>query len=190
MNKPLIFLTSVILGLGASKYANASNLNNKKHQDLTKQSHQNTLDPFDIDPFFQPNNEIFQEMNKMQEAMAHLMRNQFRKMQHNLVNRYPELHHGIANDIQIQESKNKLVYKIKLPKESDNKIDVSIKNNRLRITSNATQKIRQEKDNTKQLSYSYSSNTRSFQIPKNYNEKSMKTTLKDKNLIITFNKNT
>ncbi|WP_367606431.1 Hsp20/alpha crystallin family protein [Legionella sp. W05-934-2] len=189
MNKIIAIFLSTLLGVCIVPYTSAATLDTKvPDQANIKQKNKTIIDPFDNDPFFQSHNDIFKEFDKMHQAMQRLMNHQFSKMQHSLATGFPDLNSTNSNNIQIKEGKDELVYKIKLPKESDNKIDVSVKNGQLIISSNVTQKITREEDNSKRVSYSHSSHTQSFQIPNGYDEKSMTTKMKGTNLIITLKK--
>lgn len=149
-----------------------------------------TIDPFDNDPFFQDGADVFSQMERMQNAMNKLMKNHFNQMQNNINSNYSnqKKHIGNYSNIEIKENKDNLTYKIKLPKGSDNKVDVSVKNGHLLIKNNITQKITREENNSKSVSYSLSSNTQSFPLPAGYDSKSLTTKIKGANLIISFKK--
>lgn len=183
---PLMF--SAVLGLGAASYVHAVINKTSIHNSNPTHQDQIRLDHFDDDPFFQPNNDVFQEIEKMNQAMRRLMNSQFDRMYNSIDNGLPSLSLSGSTNIEVNESKNKIIYKVKLPQGSDNKVDVAAKNGRLMITSNVAQKITREQDNSKSVSYSQSSNTQSFQIPKAYDEKSLNTKMKGSNLIITLDK--
>ncbi|ARG97026.1 Hsp20/alpha crystallin family protein [Legionella micdadei] len=146
------------------------------------------LDPFDSDPFFQSNNDVFQQMYKMQQTMDQLIKNQFSQMQNSLMNQPNQNLFGSASNIQIQENNNEIIYKIKLPKGADSKVDVSVKQGLLVVGTNITQKITRENNNNKSVSYSQSNYSQSFQLPHGYDPNSMDTKMKDSNLIVTFKK--
>ena len=129
---PHLFSLMICLGFISSSYA--LNLDaNKNISSKTSPQEPRLIDPFDSTPFFQSNQDIFQQMDKMQQAMHQLMNSQFSKIQNGLVSRYPDLQLSNANNIQIQETKGNLIYKVKLPKGTDNKVDVSVQNGHLTI---------------------------------------------------------
>lgn len=155
----------------------------------TRQSSQLANDPFAADLFFQSQNDAFKQMEKMHQAMRQMMQQNFARMQSSLSSGLAtEEPFGSRSNVQIKEEKGQIVYKLKLPKGSDSKVDVSIKGGVLEVTSKVTQKIIQEEDNSKRISYSHSSNNQSFQVPPGYDEKSLSTNMKGKNLIITLKK--
>ncbi|AUH71084.1 Heat shock hsp20 [Legionella sainthelensi] len=145
-----------------------------------------SLDPFDNDPFFQSPNDVLKQMDKMQQAMDQFIKSQFSQMQNNLVNQPNQNLFGSTGTIEIKENKNEIVYKIKLPKGADSKIDVSVKEGQLIVSSNVTQKITREYDNNKSVRYSQSNYSQAFQLPHGYDPNSMTTKMKDSNLIVTF----
>ncbi|KTD55253.1 heat shock hsp20 [Legionella sainthelensi] len=145
-----------------------------------------SLDPFDNDPFFQSPNDVLKQMDKMQQAMDEFIKSQFSQMQNNLVNQPNQNLFGSTGTIEIKENKNEIVYKIKLPKGADSKIDVSVKEGQLIVSSNVTQKITREYDNNKSVRYSQSNYSQAFQLPHGYDPNSMTTKMKDSNLIVTF----
>lgn len=73
-------------------------------------------------------------------------------------------------------------------KTSDNKVNVSVKNQNLVLNLNSTEKISREQDGSKSITYSQSNYNQSFKLPPEYDRKSMKTNIKDSNLIVTFQK--
>ncbi|QMT60162.1 Hsp20/alpha crystallin family protein [Legionella sp. PC997] len=160
----------------------------KQNNQVQKSNQQATLDPFDNDPFFQSPNDILKQMEQMQRAMDQFMKSQFSQMQHNLANQSNQIPFGSTNTIEIKESKNEITYKIKLPKDADSKVDVSVKEGQLIVSSNVTQKITSEQNNSKSVSYSQSNYSQAFQLPKGYDPTSMTTKMKDSNLIVTFKK--
>ncbi|HHT0593838.1 TPA: Hsp20 family protein [Legionella anisa] len=160
-----------------------------KQNNQVKQSNQQaTFDPFDNDTFFQSPNDILKQMEQMQRAMDQFMKSQFSQMQHHLVNQSNQMPFGSTNTIEIKENKNEITYKIKLPKGADSKVDVSVKEGQLIVSSNVTQKITREQDNSKSVSYSQSNYSQAFQLPQGYDPNSMTTKMKDLNLIVTFKK--
>lgn len=185
-NKLLPILISVPLISMISAGARA--LEAKQNNQVQKSTQQVTLDPFDNDPFFQSPNDILKQMVQMQRAMDQFMKSQFSQMQHNLANQPNQLPFGSTNTIEIKESKNEIIYKIKLPKGADSKVDVSVKEGHLIVNSNVTQKITREVDNSKSVSYTQSNYSQAFQLPQGYDPNSMTTKTKDSNLIVTFKK--
>ncbi len=126
-------------------------------------------------------------MQNMQKAMDQLMQAQFSKIS-NIANQYDQPPFGSDANIEIKENNDELVYKIKLPKGTDNKVNVSVKNDYLVLSLNATQKITHNQDNSESITYSQSNYSQSFKLPFGYDSKSMQTNIKDSNLIVTFKK--
>ncbi|ARB93058.1 Hsp20/alpha crystallin family protein [Legionella longbeachae] len=166
--------------------AGAMALEPKQNNQVQHSNAQLSLDPFDNDPFFQSTNDVLKQMDKMQQAMDQFIKSQFSQMQNNLVNQPNQNLFGSTGTIEIKENKNEIVYKIKLPKGADSKVDVSVKEGQLIVSSNVTQKITHEYDNNKSVSYSQSNYSQAFQLPKGYDPNSMTTKMKDSNLIVTF----
>ncbi|KTD68374.1 heat shock hsp20 [Legionella steelei] len=160
----------------------------KQNNQVQKSNQQVNVDPFDNDPFFKSPNDILKQMDQMQRAMDQFMKSQFSQMQHNLVSQPNQMPFGSTNNIEIKESKNEIIYKVKLPKGADSKVDVSVKGGQLIVSSNVTQKITREQDNNKSVSYSQSNYSQAFELPKGYDPNSMTTKTKDSNLIVTFKK--
>ncbi|MFJ1269595.1 Hsp20/alpha crystallin family protein [Legionella lytica] len=160
----------------------------KPNNQVQNNHQQAALDPFDSDPFFQSPDDILKQMAQMQRAMDHLMKSQFSQMQHNLTHQSNQIPFGSTNTVEIKENKNEIVYKIKLPKEGNSKVDVSVKQGQLIVSSNITQQITRAQDNSKSVSYSQSNYSQAFQLPKGYDPNSMTTKTKDSNLIVTFKK--
>ncbi|MGM9451748.1 Hsp20/alpha crystallin family protein [Legionella bozemanae] len=181
---PILITVAFITAISTEVIA----LEAKPNNQIQNSNDQLILDPFDNDPFFQSHNDTLQQMYKMQQAMDQFIKNQFLQMQNNLVNQPNQNLFGNASNIQIEENKNEIVYKIKLPKDSDSKVDVSVKNRQLVVSTNVTQKITREQDNNKSVSYSQSNYSQSFQLPDGYDPNSMVTKMKDSNLIVTFKK--
>ncbi|HHF7367154.1 TPA: Hsp20/alpha crystallin family protein [Legionella bozemanae] len=181
---PILITVAFITAISTEVIA----LEAKPNNQIQNSNDQLILDPFDNDPFFQSHNDALQQMYKMQQAMDQFIKNQFLQMQNNLVNQPNQNLFGNASNIQIEENKNEIVYKIKLPKGSDSKVDVSVKNRQLVVSTNVTQKITREQDNNKSVSYSQSNYSQSFQLPDGYDPNSMVTKMKDSNLIVTFKK--
>lgn len=181
---PILIAVPLIIMISAGAIA----LETKQNNQVQKSNQQVTVDPFDNDPFFQSPNDIWKQMDQMQRAMNQFMKSQFSQMQHNLVNQPNQMPFGSTNNIEIKESKNEIIYKIKLPKGADSKVDVSVKGGQLIVSSNVTQKITREQDNSKSVSYSQSNYSQAFELPKGYDPNSMTTKTKDSNLIVTFKK--
>ncbi|PWY55886.1 heat-shock protein Hsp20 [Legionella qingyii] len=181
---PILISVTLISMISAGAMA----LEAKQNNQVQKSNQQVTLDPFDNDPFFQSPDDILKQMVQMQRAMDQFMKSQFSQMQHNLANQSNQIPFGSTNNIEIKESKNEIIYKIKLPKGADSKVDVSVKEGQLIVSSNITQKITRELDNSKSVSYSHSNYSQAFQIPQGYDPSSMTTKTKDSNLIVTFKK--
>lgn len=168
--------------------AGAMALEPKQNNQVQHSNAQLSLDPFDNDPFFQSTNDVLKQMDKMQQAMDQFIKSQFSQMQNNLVNQPNQNLFGSTGTIEIKENKNEIVYKIKLPKGADSKVDVSVKEGQLVVSSNITQKITREQDNSKSVSYSQSNYSQTFQLPQGYDPNSMSSKVKDSNLIVTFKK--
>ncbi|KTD06543.1 heat shock hsp20 [Legionella gratiana] len=181
---PILISVPLITMISAGAIALETNQNNQ----VQKSNQQVTVDSFDNDPFFQSPNDILKQMDQMQRAMDQFMKSQFSQMQHNLVNQPNQMPFGSTNNIEIKESKNEIIYKIKLPKGADSKVDISVKEGQLIVSSNVTQKITREQDNSKSVSYSQSNYSQTFQLPQGYDPNSMTTKTKDSNLIVTFKK--
>lgn len=144
-------------------------------------------DPFD-DPFFQPNQDAFEQMVQMQKMMEQFMRSQYAPMRNN--SHYPLKQQGVRGleRVQIKDNQKELIYKITLPKGADSKVDVSIKNDYLVIGANIIQTINREDGSSKAVSYSQSHYNQSFKLPHDCDPDSMVTKMKDSNLIVTFKK--
>ena len=155
----------------------------KPNTQVQNNNQQAALDPFDSDPFFQSPDDILKQMAQMQRAMAQLMKSQFSR-----THQPNQLPFGSTNTVEIKENKNEIVYKIKLPKEGNSKVDVSVKQEQLIVSSNITQQITREQDNSKSVSYSQSNYSQAFQLPNGYDPNSMTTKTIDSNLIVTFKK--
>lgn len=181
----LIFLS--ILALISAFIVNAKIVDNKNVLPSNKEQHEPSAAPFDEDPFFQSQNDIIRQMQTMQKAMDHLMEAQFSKI-NSLAHHYDQPPFGSDTNIEIKESHNELIYKIKLPKGTHNKVDVSIKNDYLVLSLDAIQKITHDHDNAKTVTYSQNNYSQSFKVPSGYDLKSMHTHIKDSNLIVTFKK--
>lgn len=185
--KKLISSFLGILALLSAFTVNANIADNKNAPSSSKEQHAASAAPFDEDPFFQSQNDIIRQMQTLQKAMDRLMETQFSKI-NNLAHHYDQHPFGSDTNIAISESQHELVYKIKLPKGTNNKADVSIKNDHLILSLDAIQKITHDHDNTKAVTYSQNNYSQSFKIPSGYDLKSMQTQIKDSNLIVTFKK--
>ncbi|KTC93405.1 Hsp20/alpha crystallin family protein [Legionella cincinnatiensis] len=166
--------------------AGAMALEAKQNNQVPNSNAPLSLDPFANDPFFQSPNDVLKQMDKMQQAMDQFIKSQFSQMQNNLINQPNQNFFGSTSNIQIKENKNEIVYKIKLPQGADSKIDVSVKEGQLIVSSNVTQKITREYDSNKSVSYSQSNYSQAFHLPPGYDPNSMTTKMKDANLIVTF----
>lgn len=165
----------------------ANVLSDKRNATSTKNQYNLTTDPFADDPFFQPQHNMTQQIRAMQEAMDQLMKNQFSAI-NNIANNIAPQPFGSDTNVKIEEKDNKLIYKIKLPKATDNKINVSVKNENLMLNLNSIEKISHEQNGSKSITYSQSNYNQSFKLPSEYDSKSMKTNIKDSNLIVIFQK--
>ena len=145
-------------------------------------------DPFDNDPFFQPQKDLLEQMHTMQKTMDQFIKNQFSQMHQNMIFNDDDSPFGSDKNVQIEEKNNVLIYKIKLPQGDKSKTNVSVKHNTLIVSLSLTQKISREQENSKSISYSQSNYSQSFPLPKGYDPKSMDTKIKETNLIVTFKK--
>ncbi|MDR3501170.1 MAG: Hsp20 family protein [Legionella sp.] len=181
---PILISVPLITMISAGAVA----LEAKQNNQAQKSNSQGPMDPFDNDPFFQSPDDVLKQMAQMQRVMDQLMKSQFSQMQHNLANQPNQMPFGSTNTVEIKESKNEIIYKIKLPKAGDSKVDVSVKQGQLIVSSNVTQQITRDQDNSKSVSYSQSNYRQAFQLPQGYDPNSMTTKTKDSNLIVTFKK--
>lgn len=180
MRKSWTLLSGLILSFGmvASGHALASDRKQSNKED----------EPFFKEPFFNPDSDVFKEMNEMHQLMQKLMDNQLSKMQDDFNHQYPDLASNNLDNIQIKEDKEHLVYKIKLPKGADNKINVTVQDGQLVIDENVVQKTIHKEDNKESIRYSQNKNIRSLPIPSGYDAQSMHTEMKEAHLIITLKK--
>lgn len=176
-----------ILAVISTYTVSANMLSDKHNPTLTKNQSNLTTDPFADDPFFQSQHNMTRQIRAMQEAMDQLMRNQFSAI-NGIANNIAPQPFGSDANVKIEEKDNKLIYKIKLPKTTDNKINVSVKNENLVLNLNSTEKISRQQDGSKSITYSQSNYNQSFKLPSEYDSKSMKTNIKDSNLIVIFQK--
>jgi HSP20 family molecular chaperone IbpA len=181
---PILIAAPLITMISAGAIA----LEAKQNNQVQKSNAQGPTDPFDNDPFFQSSDDILKQMAQMQRVMDQLMKSQFSQMQHHLANQPNQMPFGSTNTVEIKESKNEIIYKIKLPKAGNSKVDVSVKHGQLIVSSNVTQQITRDQDNSKSVSYSQSNYRQAFQLPQGYDPNSMTTKTKGSNLIVTFKK--
>lgn len=184
MRKELILFLSGMLMLNTlNSEVNAKDIN--KVQNHTSQ----VTFPFDDDPFFQFNDDVFNQMRIMQQAMNRLMQSQFAQINNKPI--------GLANSkdslsasqaIQMEERNNELIYKIKQPQGNDSKVDVSVKDGILIINTHFIQKTSRNENGSKSYSFSQSNYNQSFKLPKDYDPDSIDIKQKDANLIVTFKK--
>ncbi len=145
--------------------------------------------PFDDDPFFQSNDDVFNQIKTMQQAMNRLMQQQFAQInnnQFNFVNSKKAL--DSSQDILVEERSNELIYKIKQPEGTDSKVDVSVKDGLLIINAHLMQKSAHNENGKKSYSYSQRNYNQSFKFPNGYDPNSMDIKTKDSNLIVVFKK--
>ncbi len=184
MRKELILFLSCAIMLTAMM----SVVNAKDNNHVQKSTGQNAF-PFDDDPFFQSNDDVFNQIKTMQQAMERLMQNQFTTInnnQFNFVNSKNGL--GSSKDIQVEERNNQLIYKIKQPEGTDNKVDVSVKDGLLIINTQVMQKSTHTTSGNTSYSYSQRNYNQSFKLPNGYDPNSIDIKTKDSNLIVTFKK--
>lgn len=144
---------------------------------------------FDDDPFFQSNDDVFNQIKTMQQAMNRLMRDQFTQINNNpfnFVGSKDDL--GSSQRIQMEEQNNELIYKIKQPEGTESKIDVSVKDGLLIINTHLMQKTTHTENGNKSYSYSQRNYNQSFKLPNGYDPNSIDIKTKDSNLIVTFKK--
>ena len=181
--EPILFLSCVVMLTAMIPGVNAKD--NNHVQNSTNQ----IASPFDDDPFFQSNDDVFNQIRTMQQAMEHLMQQQFTQInnnQFNLVN--PKNALGSSQDIQMEERNNELIYKIKQPKGTDSEIAVSVKDGLLIINTHLMQKTTHTENGNKSYSYSQRNFNQSFKLPDEYDPNSIDIKTKDSNLIVTFKK--
>ena len=183
--KKVNVLLSVVLSCGLAQWVHAAT-QNAAIGNSNNQAQQETVadDPFANDPFFGIDDSMQKSMQSMQQAMRALMNTQFAQSQNNLKSHMPTLTANAASNLEIKENQDSIVYKMRLPNSADKKVDVSVKNGQMLITSNVMQKITKESANGKSVSYSQSSNSQAFELPKGYDEKSLSTQMQGDNLII------
>jgi HSP20 family molecular chaperone IbpA len=184
MRKELILFLSCAVMLAAMM-----SVVNAKDNNQVKKSTNPIAFPFDDDPFFQSNDDVFNQIKTMQQAMNRLMQQQFTQInnnQFNFMNSKNAL--GSSQDIQVEERSNELIYKIKQPEGTDSKVDVSVKDGLLIINTHLMQKTTHAENGNKSYSYSQRNYNQSFELPNGYDPNSMDIKTKDSNLIVTFKK--
>lgn len=187
MKKLNVVLLSLGLSCGFTQFVHAASQNAVVSSGHNQAQQQALVDdPFDNDPFFQSDIDIQKAVQSMQQAMRAMMNTQFAQLNNNVVHQKPTLTSNTASNVEIKENQDTIIYKMKLPSSADKKVDVSVKNGQLMITSNVMQKITKESANAKSVSYSQSSNSQAFELPKGYDEKSLSTQMQGDNLIITL----
>lgn len=189
MKKLNVLLLSLGLSCGLTQLVHAttqkavaSNSNNQAQQQAVVD------DPFANDPFFGSDESMQKAVQSMQQAMKALMNTQFAQLQNNFANQSPTLTANAASNVDIKENQDSIIYTMRLPNSADKKVDVSVKSGQMLITSNVMQKITKESANGKSVSYSQSSNSQAFELPKGYDEKSLSTQMQGDNLIIKLKK--
>lgn len=184
MRKELILFLSCAVMLTAMM-----SLVNAKDTNQVKKSTNPIAFPFDDDPFFQSNDDIFNQVKTMQQAMNRLMQQQFTQINNNQFN-FMSSKNALSSsqDIQVEERNNELIYKIKQPEGTESKVDVSVKDGLLIINTHLMQKTTYTENGNKSYSYSQRNYNQSFKLPNGYNPNSMDIKTKGSNLIVTFKK--
>ncbi|HAU2406618.1 TPA: Hsp20/alpha crystallin family protein [Legionella pneumophila] len=162
---------------------------NAKDTNQVKKSTNPIAFPFDDDPFFQSNDDIFNQVKTMQQAMNRLMQQQFTQINNNQFN-FMSSKNALSSsqDIQVEERNNELIYKIKQPEGTESKVDVSVKDGLLIINTHLMQKTTYTENGNKSYSYSQRNYNQSFKLPNGYDPNSMDIKTKGSNLIVTFKK--
>ena len=96
----------LFLSCAAMLTAMMSVVNAKDNNQVQKSTHQ-IASPFDADPFFQSNDDVFNQIKTMQQLMVRLMKQQFDQInnnQFNFVNSKTAL--GSSQGIQVEEHNN------------------------------------------------------------------------------------
>ncbi|KTD52884.1 Hsp20 family protein [Legionella quateirensis] len=143
----------------------------------------------DNDPFFQSDDEVFNQFKTMQQAMDRLMQHQFKQFNNaslGFMNSKSTL--NPSQDIKMEEHNNELTYTIKQPEGSESKIDVSVKDGLMIVNTFLIQKTTHSEHGSKSYSYSQRNYTQSFKLPSGYDPNSMDMKSKNSNLIVTFKK--
>ncbi|CEG58486.1 Hsp20/alpha crystallin family protein [Legionella fallonii] len=179
----ILFLSCAVMLTAMMSVVNAKDTN-----PVQKSTHQMAF-PFDDDPFFQSNNDVFNQIKTMQQAMDRLMQHQFTQINNNRFNFANSKNAlGSSQDIQIEERNNELIYKIKQPEGTDSKVDVSVEDGLLIINTRLMQKMTHSENDSKSYSYSQSNYNQSFKLPNEYDPNSIDIKTKGSNLIVTFKK--
>ena len=184
MRKELIlFLSCAVMLTAMMSVVNAKDTNQ------VKKSTNPIAFPFDDDPFFQSNDDIFNQVKTMQQAMNRLMQQQFTQINNNQFN-FMSSKNALSSsqDIQVEERNNELIYKIKQPEGTESKVDVSVKDGLLIINTHLMQKTTYTENGNKSYSYSQRNYNQSFKLPNGYDPNSMDIKTKGFNLIVTFKK--
>lgn len=182
MRKELIlFLSCAVMLTAMISMVNANDTNQMKKST-------NLAFPFDDDPFFQSNDDVFNQIHAMHQAMNKLMQQQFRQINHqfNVMSSKNVL--SSSQSIQQEERNNELIYKIKQPEGTESKVDVSVKDGLLIINTHLMQKTIHTENGNKSYSYSQRNYNQSFKLPNGYDPNSMDIKKKDPDLIVTFKK--
>lgn len=184
MRKELIIFLSCLLVLTAM-----FSVVNAKDTNKVKNNPDPVTFPFGDNPFFQSNEDVFNQIKLIQRAMNNLMNGRFAQINNNPIDFMNSKNSLSASQvIQMEEVNNELIYKIKQPKGNNSKIDVSVKDGVLIINSYCTQKTSYGENGNKSYSYSQSNYNQSFKLPKDYDPNSIDIKSKDINLIVTFKK--
>lgn len=144
--------------------------------------------PFDEDPFFQSNDDVLNQLNKMHQAMEQFMHNHLLQIPNSRLNTGNIKGIGGSKDIQIEERNNELIYKIKQPQGTDSKVNVSLKDGLLIINTHVMRKTKHDEGNNKSIIYSQSNYSQSLKLPSGYDPNSMDIKTKDSHLIVSFKK--
>jgi HSP20 family molecular chaperone IbpA len=184
MRKELILFLSCAVMLAAMM-----SVVNAKDTNQVKKSTNPIAFPFDDDPFFQSNDDIFNQVKTMQQAMNRLMQQQFTQINNNQFDFMSSKNVlSSSQDIQVEERNNELIYNIKQPEGTDSKVDVSVKAGLLIINTHLMQKTTHTENGNKSYSYSQRNYNQSFKLPNGYDPNSMDIKTKGSNLIVTFKK--
>lgn len=143
---------------------------------------------FDNDDFFSEKTDVFQAMAAMEQAMNRLVNDNF-STEKKIITSQPILQ--IADplkDVVITEKGDVITYKIKLPSSSNNKVTVNSEKGKLKVTVAMTEKNISKSGNNESVSYSHSSQSKTFLLPLNYQEKTLKSQIKGNKVLVTFTK--
>ena len=159
----------------------------QKHTLLQKSNNQ-VLFPFDEDLLDPVNDNLFHQLDKIQQSMDQLMRHHWSGMHSNpsFLGNSALMDH--SNNIHIEEKNNKITYKIKQPEGTENKVNVSVKDGLVIINTHLVQKITHNESNNKSMSYSQTNYSQSFKLPNGYDPNSLDMATKDAHLLVTFKK--